>query len=213
MRLRANVFPLVKMGNPRKYFRLMGTMDSKSKQTLGFLTVVEHSQYGLFGGYLLLNAAGRPLEFHCTTPIKPNRAQEILYGPTLNSFLYGEQIGRTLIQQGSKTPTVVCTDREPALAAREFVSMPLALVLPTEEPTTAPGEETGRYFRIDAAHGGSPRLVTFQMGRNRLAVPAQLESDRQLIAGGLAELAESFDLAEPFQRIRDAIEEAQQSVR
>ncbi len=68
----------------------------------GFLTVVEHPQYGLFGGYLILNTAGRPLEFHCTAPIKPNRAQEILYGPTLESFLYGEQIGQTLISQGER---------------------------------------------------------------------------------------------------------------
>ena len=82
----------------------MDATDSKCKPTLGFLTVVEHPQYGLFGGYLILNTAGRPLEFHCTAPIKPNRAQEILYGPTLESFLYGEQIGQTLISQGSTPP-------------------------------------------------------------------------------------------------------------
>ncbi len=104
----------------------------KDRQTLGFLTVVEHSQYGLFGGYLILNTAGRPLEFHCTAPIKPNRAQEILYGPTLESFLYGEQIGQTLISQGSALPLLVCTDREPALAAREHVSPPVVLVLPSD---------------------------------------------------------------------------------
>ena len=56
----------------------MSNIDAKSKPALGFLTVVEHPQYGLFGGYLVLNLAGRPLEFHCTAPIKPNRAQEIL---------------------------------------------------------------------------------------------------------------------------------------
>jgi len=65
----------------------MGNADAKSKPALGFLTVVDHPQYGLFGGYLVLTAAGRPLEFHCTAPIKPNRAQEILYGPTLHAFL------------------------------------------------------------------------------------------------------------------------------
>ena len=63
-----------------------------SSRLMGFLTVVEHPEFGLFGGYLLLNWAGRPLEFHCTAPLKPNRAQEILYGPTLEPFLYGEQM-------------------------------------------------------------------------------------------------------------------------
>ena len=206
---------------------------------MGFLTVVEHPQYGLFGGYLILNTAGRPLEFHCTAPIRPNRAQEILYGPTLESFLYGEQIGQTLISQGSASPLVICTDREPALAAREHVSTPLVLVLPPESPTgdcpnprgdcsnfrvsengTVPldaaneltPDPSGRFFRVDAAHRG-PRLVTFQLGRNRLALPERADEDRRLVGERLAELAESFDLAEPFQRIRDAIEEAQQAVR
>ncbi len=115
----------------------MNTIDSKSKPALGFLTVVHHPQYGLFGGYLILNAAGRPLEFHCTAPIKPNRAQEILYGPTLESFLYGEQIGQALVGQGGITPLLVCTDKEPALAAREYIAMPVVLVLPSEAPRRA----------------------------------------------------------------------------
>lgn len=195
----------------------MGICDTKS--AFGFLTVVNHQQYGLFGGYLLLNVAGRPLEFHCTTPIKPNRAQEILYGPTLESFLYGEQIGQTLIGQSKLKPRVVYTDREPALAAREFVAMPLALVLPpvaeaagAAVPESPASTLAGKTFRIDAAHRG-PRLLTFELGRNRLAVPDQAEADRRAIQEQCAEWAETFDLAEPFQRIRDAIEEAQQAVR
>jgi hypothetical protein len=211
------------------------TMDAATKNTLGFLTVVASPQYGLCGGYLILNPAGRPLEFHCTTPIKPNRAQEILYGPTLESFLYGEQIGRTLIQQGGESPLVVFTDREAALSARDFVSMPLALVLPGEpeaarEPLRGGNDdetdknagpladrnicppEAGRRVRLDGAHGG-PRLLIFEVGRNRIAVPGRVQQDRQLTVERLAGLADSFDLAEPFGRIRDAIEEARQAVR
>jgi len=193
----------------------MSNTDAKSKPALGFLTVVEHPQYGLFGGYLVLNNAGRPLEFHCTAPIKPNRAQEILYGPTLESFLYGEQIGQTLINQASLPPLLICTDRAPALAVREHVSTPVVLVLPPEGETvvTEQAGESGRVLRLDAAHHGGPRLVTFRLGRNRLALPERADEDRRLITERLAELAESFDLAEPFQRIRDAIEEAQQAVR
>ena len=77
----------------------MPTDEPKSQPALGFLTVLEHAQHGLMGGYLVLNPAGRPLEFHCTTPIKPNRAQEILYGPTLEPYLFGEQIGKALVDQ------------------------------------------------------------------------------------------------------------------
>jgi hypothetical protein len=216
----------------------MSNPDAKPKPALGFLTVVEHPQYGLFGGYLVLNTAGRPLEFHCTAPIKPNRAQQILYGPTLESFLYGEQIGQTLVNQASVPPMLICTDREPALAAREHVSAPVVLVLPPEDtPVAEPSGPSDRtvgvavglpprtvgvavelpphpgILRLDAPHRDGPKLATFRLGRNRLALPQRADDDRRLITERLAELADSFDLAEPFQRIRDAIEEAQQAVR
>ncbi len=140
----------------------MGNLDAKSKTVLGFLTVIDHPQHGLFGGYLLLNTSGRPLEFHCTTPIKPNRAQEILYGPTLESFLYGEQIGQTLLRQSGVEPLVVCTDCEPALAVRDYVSMPVVLVLPPEQPVTM--ETDQKILRIDRPHGSGPNLLGFKLG-------------------------------------------------
>ena len=77
-------------------------MQEEKNEKLGFLTVVEDQKSGLFGGYLVLNSAGRPLEFHCTAPVKPTRAQEILYGPTLKSYLYGEQIGKTLLDHAGR---------------------------------------------------------------------------------------------------------------
>lgn len=198
----------------------MATNALKSKPALGFLTVLDHPQFGLFGGYLVLNKAGRPLEFHCTAPIKPNRAQQILYGLTLESFLYGEQIGRTLVQQSKADPLVICTDRPPALAVREHVDSPVALVLPPDGTSGAmiasagaspDAEPQPTFRRIDPAHG-TPSLMTFHVGRNRLAVPGASSEDRQIIAERLADLSESFDLTEPFTRIREAIEEAQQGV-
>jgi len=182
-----------------------------SQSALGFLTVVEHPQVGLFGGYLVLNRSGRPLEFHCTAPIKPNRAQEILYGPTLESFLYGEQIGRTLLEQAQASPLMVCTDRIPALTTREHADVPFALVLSEDSETKE--KDLEQTFRVDQAHVCGPRLSYFQIGRNRMALPEGAGDDRRLIEERLADLAESFDLSEPFQRIRDAIEEARQAVR
>ncbi|MGA2797402.1 MAG: hypothetical protein ABSE63_07490 [Thermoguttaceae bacterium] len=155
--------------------------------------------------------SGRPLEFHCTAPIKPNRAQEILYGPTLEAFIYGEQIGQTLLRQSSHEPLMVCTDREPALAVRQYISWPVVLVLPPEQSVAVEKEQ--RIFRFDQPHGGGPKLLTFELGRNRLALPVKDEDQRLVIQQRLNELPELFDLAEPFGRIREAIEEAQQAVR
>ena len=51
---------------------------------VGFLSVRYRSEHGFFGGYLIVNQLARPLEFHCTMPVRPSRSQELLYGKTLN---------------------------------------------------------------------------------------------------------------------------------
>ena len=193
----------------------MSPDDARPNSGLGFLTVVQDDPHGLFGGYLLLNTAGRPLEFHCTAPIKPNRAQQILYGPTLEPYLFGEQIGQALLARAKLEPQVVCTDRAPALAVREFVSMPVVLVLPSEDGVSEPdtlkldAQPEGKTYRPDAPHAGlGGRLVAFELGRNRLALPDSAGHDRQLVADRLGQLCDWFDLSEPFRRIREAIDEA-----
>jgi len=200
----------------------MRSRDGQSPPALGFLTVVGHEQHGLFGGYLVLNHNGRPLEFHCTAPVKPNRAQEILYGPTLEPFLYGEQIGRTLFEKSAVEVRLICTDLAPVLALREYVSAPVALILPSgdAERDSSPsggletqGESTTTAYRIDAPHGRGVLSAAFSLGRNRLAVADGHADDRQRLASVLETMGSHFDLSEPFARIRGAIDEAQRAAR
>ena len=196
----------------------------KSFSALGFLTVVEDESDHLFGGYLVLNPVGRPLEFHCTAPIKPNRAQEIIYGPTLRPYLFGEQIGQALLKKSSIKPAMICTDREPVLAVQDHTDLAVVLVLengPSEPPPEVVGgrdfptsrELNAKVWRGDGPHALGKGLTSFEIGRNRLAVPEPAEANRQEIVNRLGDLAESFDLAEPFGRIREAIEEARQGGR
>jgi len=173
------------------------------------LTVEENLELGLIGGYLLLNASGRPLEFHCTAPVRPNRAQEILYGPTLAPYLYGEQIGRTLLTKSKSQPLFVCTDVEAVLAARSFVSIPLAFVEAADQ-----SQRSATRNRLDSAHRSTPpppsrRLVEFQLAQQRAAVPADHEHDRDEVLRHWHGRAADLDLAEPFTRLHEAIEEAQ----
>ena len=184
----------------------MGTSGAKALQCLGFLTVIEDDQHGLFGGYLLLNTAGRPLEFHCTAPIKPNRAQQILYGPTLEPYLYGEQIAQTLVSKAKVEPLVLFTDCAPVAAVRDHIQIPVALVLDVCENRTEENTEFARAVKEEGDRG-APR-PTLLIGRNQLNVPATDLDDCSMIEERLSPLGELFDLAEPFQRIREAIEEA-----
>ncbi|MBC7855152.1 MAG: hypothetical protein IAF94_17105, partial [Pirellulaceae bacterium] len=157
----------------------------------------EHAEHGLFGGYLILNVSGRPLEFHCTAPLKPSRAQEILYGPTLRPFLFGEQIGQTLLAKSRVKPFLVCTDAEAMLAAREFCDVPLLLVQAAEDGL------------LSTRHGES-----FTLGRRKVLTASSHADDQGIALEKWSAIhADALDLLEPFTRIREALEEAQKSAR
>ncbi len=168
------------------------------KSLIGFLTVVDQPDAGFCGGYLILNSAARPVEFHCSAPLKSNRAQEILYGATLQPYLCGELIAGTLLAKAKNRPALVCTDCTSAMPAREGISMPMVLVL-GEEPnssTNSPDEA---------------ELQAFEFGDQELAVSGEFLADRSAACAMLQTLGERFDLCEPFERIRLAMEEAQRS--
>jgi hypothetical protein len=182
--------------------------------TFGFLTVVDDPEQGSFGGYLALNAAGRPIEFHCTAPVKANRAQEILYGPTLASYLEGELIGGALLGRAKSPPLAVFADRVSLLAVRRLVEAPVVLSLPPQADAADPlRQSTKNVIRNERASddqsgGTNLKLREFRLGGNRLAVPASQDDDRRrLETAGVAALAD-FDLWEPFSRIREALQEA-----
>jgi hypothetical protein len=182
---------------------------TKSLACLGFLTVVEHAELGLLGGYLLLNAAGRPLEFHCTAPVKASRAQEILYGPTLRPYLYGEQIGQTLLAKSKQTPILVCTDCEPMLAVRDHTHLPVALVESGSRESLA-GEQS--LCKVNAISAKDSRPL-FRLGQNEVLLPGPYAADEQAIRQHWPAQADHLDLFEPFTRIREALDEAQKTAR
>jgi len=154
----------------------------------GFLTVVDSPTHGVFGGYLLVDVLGRPLEFHCTAPVKVSRAQQILYGPTLHGHLHGRQIGATLLAEGKAVPDVVLTDQESLLHVRPHTGLPVALV---------------RRSEADGAAAGFPVGTAWVR-------PHDVDASRETaVRERLVELGATVDLCEPFERIRAAIDEAQ----
>ena len=190
---------------------VMAASGVKTLPTIGFLTVVEHVQWGVTGGLLILNVAGRPLEFHCTAPLKPNRAQEILYGPTLRPFLYGEQIAHTLLSKAKSETLFICTDVEPVMCVRDAISLPVVLIRERDDSQTSSTEAIR--LRLDPSHSvtkpHSLALTDFSLGRHSAAVHSQYECDRACVAERWEPHQEHLDLNEPFGRIREALDEAQ----
>lgn len=153
---------------------------------MGFLTEIRIGDKGYVGGLLVTNHQGRPLEFQCTAPVKPNRTQEILYGPTLVTFLLAELIGRTLVEKIGVKPHVVLVERADLLELRRHVSLPVACLL-DEHKTDGPN---------------------VRFGRQSVVWHTEFAEDKAAISRGASSITSDADLSEPFQRVRDALHEA-----
>jgi hypothetical protein len=172
----------------------------KESFLLGFLTAIEVPERGFVGGLLVTNHFGRPLEFQCTAPLKPNRAQEILYGPTLVPYVLGDLIGRTLIEKVGVKPHLVLTERNDLLPLRDLVTIPVACVDEAapiaESSTTTPAAE-------------EPSLC--RLGRQILRFHAAHADDQAVAQKGADSVPNDADLREPFERVREALNETAQS--
>ncbi len=94
---------------------------------LGFHTVV-HETVGYVGGYLVTNAWGRPLEFRLTSAVQPTRVQQILYGHTLEPYVFADLIAKTLLDKTSTAVQVVITDKIAVLDLRQHIEVPLVVL-------------------------------------------------------------------------------------
>ncbi len=179
----------------------MDVPTSKSLPAFGFLTVVEDPQHGFFGGYLVLSELGRPLEFHCSTPVQPNQAQKILYGATLRSYILGELIGQTLLATAQLPVLAVLADQVEMLSLALLRPETLAYVTPLPAAAEVPCQGPR-----PAEEKAAPELV---LGTWRLQGSSSCSWQPDALAAELAPLIRHVDLAEPFARIRGAIQEAQ----
>ncbi len=175
---------------------------SSQPDSLGFLTVVERST-GFIGGYLILNPQARPLEFHCTAPVSPTRPQVVLYGTTLREYVCGDAIAAKLVAHAKLKPRLVFTDIPEILMARSTIKTPVIGVSPS--PSKDGDDHLAAVFRRSTLVEG--------IEPDQLWVAAGQSADQDLVRGWWNTNGKDLNLTEPFERIRDAIEETQSSGR
>jgi hypothetical protein len=157
---------------------------------LGFLTVLQEGNAYL-GGYLVTNQWGRPLGFHLSSAVQPNRVQQMLYAATLVPYVCADLIGKALVDRAGAPVHLVVTDREPVLDLRHKIEAPVVCLAQPED---------GRASAPCALQGpGSTGL---------LLCHSRFPNDPPAVKALLAQFDSNFDLAEPFGRIREAISEA-----
>lgn len=173
-----------------------------SSEPLGFLAVRQRNPHGYFGGYLLVNARARPLEFHCTLPVQPTRAQQILYGATLIETVCGEMIARALLDKAAARPKLVLTDCAAVLAVRHWVDQPIVHV-----GAPALDADAAEDFTLpEMAHGESRYLQEVRQGITFSCISSYARDFDALRA--LDAFEGQVDLIEPFSRIVEALAEA-----
>ena len=189
-------------------------MSANGKQDdfrIGFLATIELPQLGFVGGMLVTNHLGRPLEFQCTTPVKPNRSQEILYGPTLRPFVLSELIGKTLFERTTVKPHAVFVDNRESLDLREHISVPVALC--ESSTKTRPDLATSDCVSRSGGEVIEQPVAepTVKLGRQTLRFHHAHSTDSSLITRHEDGVPESADFCEPFERVREALKETIQS--
>ena len=168
----------------------MSATEKKDPFRLGFLTALEVPEQGYVGGLLITNRHGRPLEFQCTAPLKPNRTQEILYGSTLGPYVMGEVIARTLIEKVGVKPHLILTERPEILELRNHCNMPVGCLEADQSSAATEASETG-----------------FKIGRQWFRVHAGHNGDRAELETQTTQVPKDADMREPFERVREALME------
>jgi hypothetical protein len=140
------------------------SIPAPASTNLGFLTILREGT-GYMGGYLVTNLWGRPLEFRLSSAVQPNRVQQILYGQSLEPYICGELLGKTLVDKTATPAQVVLTDHPGALELRLRLDRPVALVNPS---SAAAPLTTHAHFPGD---GAALRQLLEQLGNFDFAEP------------------------------------------
>jgi len=159
---------------------------------LGFMAALEVDGRGYVGGLLVTSRSGRPLEFQCTTPVKPDRTQEILYGRTLRAWVLGELIGSTLFSRVTIKPDLVVVHDKQMLELRNHTQTPVAF--------------------LDDAGADTGTNHCRSIGGRQLHFHRDHPDDSDFVESRAHLLPCKADLQEPMDRVREALTETVRTV-
>ena len=168
--------------------------------SIGYLTIREqHDSY--IGGLLLINVQARPIEFHCTAPVATSRAQQVLYGSALDSYVR-EEIGKTLLGKAKTQASFYVTDCVKWWTVSQEEDR---TVLWVETNPTDPWPGASGLLRRQHE---MRRAMKFELDGVTAILPASRYEEKSRLIEFWSEFGHGLDLFEPFCRITEAISEA-----
>jgi len=150
----------------------------------------------LRGGALVINSRGEPLEFRCTSAVRPTRLQKVLWGARLMHHLRIELIARPLLKAMREPFSLVVVRRLLLLPVRELAGRPLVRVRAPSEKTGEEGEDPAEVLT-----GGESGPGSWQLQCHR-SYAEDVTAGKSM----LERLAENgIEVLEPFSRIEAAL--------
>ncbi len=158
-----------------------------------YIDFVETKQ-GHRAGILITDETTKPVEFRVTTNVNIDELQKILYGESLETVLYKERFTTELVQSLKEDFDILFTKEKDLLSLREEIGKPILFIQ--------------KYDPFKAMDKYSYKITNLSDKFEPLAITISKEDAKLLIPLGrkLQEIYRTYNIVEPFDRIRKAID-------
>ncbi len=166
---------------------------------LAFILFTEMEDDVLRGGILVTDVNGKPMEFRCTSPIRPNAVQRTLYGSSLMPHIAVELVGNPLVKSIQAPLDVVLVQQEDFLPLRTRYDKPLLLARRQGEDMQLSNETSnGTPEQLLSSPSGkfAPVVVTCHWD-----YPNDIAQCKEVLGSTFS----NCDLVEPFERVKKAL--------
>jgi hypothetical protein len=165
---------------------------------LGMLNLEKGNAYR--GGILVTDGWGKPIEFRCTAPVRPNTVQRTLYGQTLLPHIAVALIGVPLLRSIQEHPEFIIIQDSVFFDIRLHFEKPVVKLW-----------RQGEQVRLQESTDQETAGVVLPCGTGRFQPIVsethwQFRGDFDLCGNQLKEMFGRWDLIEPFDRLTRALE-------
>lgn len=150
------------------------------------------------GAALLTDSLTEPLEFRCTSEVRPTKLQKTLWGDRLIGHIATRLIGKPLLDALNNAPSLVVVRKPEFVELRSLIDLPLIQLLREEEGSkaTANCDSGSKIEPFDRDGNGEPIWITVHR-----QFEADLEAARELLKDSFL----AVPLFEPFERIETSL--------
>jgi hypothetical protein len=150
------------------------------------------------GAALLTDPLTEPIEFRCTSEVKPTKLQRTLWGDRLTGHVATHLIGKPLLDALGVAPALILVRKPEFVELRLLIDLPLVQLLRKEELAKASPFAFPEGEREPLANGDQDESLVIKCHR-------QFQGDIEAACHLLNGECRSVSLLEPFSRIENSL--------